>query len=701
MCTYPSRGGEIIIPPTDAEFHVDAHARPKAVSTERGTRVSPAESWNLTRDLSPRRTVRVYVTDAAGDIVNSCPTTQYLSAGIPATTWAMNLAGSDQLYRYLCFDLDAKSAAAAAQVPRDLATLTALLEQLHIAHVVCASGPTGGRHVWIGLQDHQAGDTVGQLARLAKHSLPTLDTAPLSNPVTGCVRPPGAPHRSGGSSEILGGALEQLRTPSTTTADIVALAEAFAARAAALPPDAAARASGPLPVDEHGHVYLAGVRRGLSPAAAAALDEDAAQGDASAILWRILLGAAAARWRHDDIAELVNDAPGLEHVRTMRDRSGRARRPLRGPDSAAMVLRRQWDKAVRQIATSDRQGADPTFEHRAAAIAGHVRALQQRADASPGRWHHGAGPTQRRVLDVLSMLALQAVSVRVEADIRRLADRAGIGRETARVGLLQLAEDGWIGKAADAEGPHGAHWTIDPQNEIHREADPGRSQADPPRGSAERASLLRTLTTRTSAARHDLFTHGHSLGIRTGDLYARLTPHPSPTPAIAASLGVSIGWTTARLHVLAQYGLAHHGAAGWTVPDADRRDAVADLLQVSGRLVARRTRYELERELWAWWQAEQTWMKTPPRERDRRRPGPGQLALIPDAGENRHGAHPRRPDGTADYRAARAIAAGLTDVIASTPLPVTAVDDIIARVLGGRLIATERHSRVRTQQLTA
>ena len=56
---------------------------------------------------------------------------------------------------------------------------------------------------------------------------------------------------------------------------------------------------------------------------AAALREDAASGDASAILWRVLVGAAAARWRHADIAALVDEAPGLEHVRTYRDRGQR------------------------------------------------------------------------------------------------------------------------------------------------------------------------------------------------------------------------------------------------------------------------------------------------------------------------------------------------------------------------------------------
>ncbi|MFB8191331.1 hypothetical protein ACFC14_18590 [Microbacterium sp. NPDC055988] len=615
-----------------------------------------------------------------------------MSRGVPSTSWAMSLAGTDHRYRFLCFDLDVKTPAAADQMPRDLQLLTSLLDELRIAYVVCVSGPTGGRHVWVALSDHQDAAAVAQLGRLAKASLPTLDYGMLSNPVAGCARPPGAPHRLGGASVPVAGSLDALRAPSTSNADFQALTDRFAELALARPAESeqSAPETGPLPVDEHGRLYLPGARRDLSPDVAAAVDT-AVTGDASATLWKILLGAAAARWRHADVAALVMEGkPGLERVRTIPGATGRVARPRGGSKSPAAVLRTEWDKAVRQIASSGAQGSDPTFESRAAAIATHVRELQERADASVGRWQRGAGPTERRILDVLSVLALQAVNARVEADIRRLAVLAGIGRETARTALRSLASDGWIVRAAVAEGPHGALWSIDPKNVLHRESDPSRSQADTPRGSAERETLLQTLTRRIHAATHDVFSHGGSLGLRTGNLFARLTEQPSPTPAIAAGLGVSVGWVASRLSVLGQFGLAEHHVEGWTVPGVDRRGAVAELLNVAGRLEARRRRYDVERELWAWWRAEEEWMSTPPHKR-RRRPGPTQLALLPDAGTNRHGAHPRRADGTADYRVARAIIEGVPveTAVARAGDAASTVEEIIGRVLGGRLVATE------------
>lgn len=135
---------------------------------------------------------------------------------------------------------------------------------------------------------------------------------------------------------------------------------------------------------------------------------------------------------------------------------------------------------MRYVAASDRQiGDDPTFDRRADAIAAHVRDVQARADAAAGRWARGGGPADRRILDVLCALALHALSGSLEADTRRLALLAGVGRETARTALLRLSEDGWIAQTAAADGPRAAHWTIDPQSALHSNSDHARSQADP------------------------------------------------------------------------------------------------------------------------------------------------------------------------------------------------------------------------------
>ncbi|HRO94905.1 MAG TPA: hypothetical protein PLJ28_13405 [Citricoccus sp.] len=601
------------------------------------------------------------VVDATGAILNQYGTHRRTTADTPARPWAVYLAGSDHRYRLLAFDLDAKTPDAAVAVARDAETLVGLLDEAGLAPVVCASGPSGGRHVWAALADSVEADTVATLARLARHLCPTLDLAPLTNPATGCVRPPGAPHRAGGTSTVVSGDLNSLLAPSGSAAAVRALVEHLATLVGAAEPSGPLEAHRPLPVDDHGHPYLPGPRRELPAVSGAALEEDAAFGDASAVLWRVLIGAAAARWKHADVAALVPTSPGLEHLRSYRLSTGRStQRVPREPRDVAATLARQWAKAVAHVATTPRQiGEDPTFDARADAITAHVRDVQARADAAAGRWSQGRGPADRRVLDVLSLLALQALTPDLETDIRRLGLLAGIGRETARVALLRLAADGWITKVQDAEGSRGARWRLHPHGDIHSKEPKSRSQADPRpagAGAAERLTLLETLTQRIRACVHDVFTLGPGLGHAAGNLYAKVSRNARTLTQLAQDIGTTRDHAARLLDRLTEAGLLTHSPTGWSRKITDPRPTAARRLRVHGRLAERSARYRLERELWAWWQAELAWMQAPRRTAASRRAGPGQLSLISELGTNVYGAHPRRPDGKADYRRARWLA---------------------------------------------
>jgi hypothetical protein len=607
--------------------------------------------------MSPRPTVRVAAVDAYGDVLNLYTGHRRITGTEPDRPWAVYLAGPDGLFRLLCFDLDSKTPGAAAAAERDADVIAGLLADVGLQPVVCASGPSGGRHVWTALAEGVDAETVASLARLAKHLCPTLDLSPLANAATGCVRPPGAPHRAGGHSTVLSGELRALTEPTGTAGHVRDLAERLARLVDDAEPAHSTDPHKPLPLDDHSRLFLPGPRRELAAVSAAALREDAASGDASAVLWRVLIGAAAARWRHADVAALVETAPGLEHVRSFRDRGMRR---TRGRVDAARTLRRQWDKAVKFVATTDRQiGDDPTFDPRADAIAAHVRELQARADAAAGRWTRGGGPADRRILDVLCVIALQALSGSVEADTRRLALLAGVGRETARMALLRLSEDGWIARARAADGPHGAHWTIDPQAALHSTKDESRSQADPRpagAGAAERSTLLATLTARMTAAAHDLFTLGRpALGHHAGNTYARTSSEPQTIDDLSRATGASTARTALTLDRLTSAGVLVRSRDGWRRTAVDHRRAAAVRAGIDGRLAERTERYGIERELWAWWRAEETWMRAPRRTSSKRRPGRGQLSLVPEDGTNAYGPHPRRGDGRLDWREARRI----------------------------------------------
>ncbi|MCW1006871.1 hypothetical protein OJ594_10990, partial [Streptococcus anginosus] len=102
--------------------------------------------------------------DIDGELLNEYAGSRRLSLDAPATPWAMYLAGPDRRYRFLAFDLDAKGGRTAADADRDAHALAATLHEAGLPPVICESGPSGGRHVWVGLADSVDPETVATLA---------------------------------------------------------------------------------------------------------------------------------------------------------------------------------------------------------------------------------------------------------------------------------------------------------------------------------------------------------------------------------------------------------------------------------------------------------------------------------------------------------------------------------------------------------
>lgn len=624
--------------------------------------LTPTASWELTATISPRRIVRCADRDAQGRVINSYPLVHPIAGHVPATSWAVCLADSGRRFRLLCADLDAKSGP--EPVHRDRRALTGLLDDLRLPHLVCGSGPSGGVHVWIGLADSLDAEVVAVLARLLAGWLPTLDPAPLLNPATGCVRPPGSPHRDGGVSRVLSGDLGTLTHPTVTSEEVDRLIGALAAHTTAAP--LASRSTGTstgsvaterrLAWDAAGHPFLPGARRELPPASRAALAEACGPGtDASAVLWRVLCGAATAHWRYADVAALAS-APGLEHVRTLRQANQRLPRPATGAASTPAVLARQWRRAVRAMAAipTDRAGADPTFDARAELVAGVVRAVQSRADATRGRWQGRRGIAHRKVLDTICLFELQAVRLDVEADIRRIGLTCGLDRETARRALLALADDGWLERTQPASGRRAARWTTAPAGVVHNEVKRTLSQADPrpaSSGAAQRHLLLTTLSDRITAAAHDAFAPTGGLGRRASALYARLA-----VPATTQELGPLLGWTTDdidhTLVLLVQEGLIERCGACWQRTDPHALELAADRLGTAGRGQRRAVRYAVERLAWAWWLSELDHLRSRQRLPGQRRARPQRSRTHPWSGGVKH---PRRSNGRADFARAHVL----------------------------------------------
>ena len=102
-------------------------------------------------------------------------------------------------------DLDAKDAR--GRVERDFRALTGLLERAGLRSWFSDHSPSGGRHVYVPLAQPVPFTEARQVAELLGRRLSSADPSPLRSIASGCLRPPGARHRTGGH-QVLEGTLE-------------------------------------------------------------------------------------------------------------------------------------------------------------------------------------------------------------------------------------------------------------------------------------------------------------------------------------------------------------------------------------------------------------------------------------------------------------------------------------------------------------
>lgn len=621
--------------------------------------------WAIVRRVSPREDVRVAAVDAAGKALNLYPAFANVDGPVPASPWAMYLT-DDRTWRYhfIGFDLDT----ARGDVDADLTVLVQWLNDLGIEYTVCSSGPSGGRHIWLSMLDPIPAPHVRALAIDARLALPTLDISPLTNAATGCLRPPMSPHRHGGRSTILSGPTggDTLR-PAVSAVQFNALHELIHS---AVTTDSTQHdqrenlPAGTVPVllDAAGAPHLPGRRRTLSLGITTELATTPT--DPSVSLRRILIGAARARWHRADIEALITTAPGLEHARTRHQPAGRPR-TRRSPHELTALVARKWASAVRWAADNPPAPpvtTDPTWTPRATQIGELIDAVQTSADASPGRWASATGPSARRVLDALCVLAATAVTPTIEADIRRLALMTGLGRETTRLRLHELASEGRIALGTPATGRRAHHWTlqhptINRYPHTHSKTRPqGEAAPEPsPPLTTLRDTWLTTLQHRLTDLTHDLWTT-RGLGPHLGRIYQTLNHHPKTVIELVALTHYPLGDITTALTLLRKHKLTKTDRTGRVQRSTlDRRDTAARTLGVNGALDDRAQRYQQEKVLWAWWCDEVDWMrlkKSDPAKRRRAHLMTGQLALDTD---RPYGPMPRSSHGRIDMPAARSI----------------------------------------------
>jgi hypothetical protein len=680
---YPLRAeeGDVIISPEATFFHVEAKKTRRGASFSldgrSGLELDAPAAWALTRALSPRDVVRVAsIVAHDGTIANDYDREWSVLEGAPTTPWAMYLSGDRERYDFLVFDFDSSHGNAV----RDAGRMSLWLDELRIDHLTAESGPTGGRHIWISLDEPTDAAVVKEVSQLAKSLLPSLDVRPLQNPKTGCVRPPGAIHRYGGISRPLG-ALSSLLTQSMDAEGVDALRAFLLDIGAELPAPTVPLAHG-VTNGADGHPHVPGDRRELSPKVSALLAAPLPLGeDASLRLATVLAGMANAHWQFADVAHHATSAPAFEHVRTVRRRASRAPRPSKQRHD---VLARAWRHAVEYVASHPSTPSGPSdtdgtgYLSRLARTTRAVQALQERADTMPGLWGADRASqaararrgtySRRAVLDALCLFMVQAASTTVEADCRRLALHTGYGKTTTAEALRELAtplvddhpESAWIISDGPPERGRGQRYRL--SNRFSTEDHPtNRTQVlhgPPYQPLAQRDQLFRELGSRLEVLNLDVFAAPHSLGRHAGNVYRHLPDASGALGRDVAGLTHQTGLSAAHVRVeldkLARTGMATPSLTGWARGRANPT-AIAIHLDVAGYLEDRAHRYQYERERWAQWLAELIWMHQSHKDRHRRpnRPDPTAVPLFDgETPHNRRPRYPRGPNGRADHTTA-------------------------------------------------
>jgi hypothetical protein len=107
----------------------------------------------------------------------------------------------DGSIRTLCLDLDT-SKARKAVVDDDARRLGDLLHTAGLAYVEDQS-PSGGRHLYVPLQEPVTAAEARQLVEALRRHAVSLDPSPHQNVVHGCIRVPGSAHKAGGHQKLV------------------------------------------------------------------------------------------------------------------------------------------------------------------------------------------------------------------------------------------------------------------------------------------------------------------------------------------------------------------------------------------------------------------------------------------------------------------------------------------------------------------
>ncbi|WP_125778355.1 MarR family transcriptional regulator [Antribacter gilvus] len=579
----------------------------RAVGSTTTSQATPAEEWRACAALlagTPK--VRIG-TPRRGSVQYLSRNERNLTDTLPQAPAAVRVYGPDGACAALCLDLDASL----GDVDTDERRLVAWLVECG-ARVVTDRAPTGGRHVYVPLAERLGHAEAREIVEALAKKFRTIDPGPHRSLTTGCIRPPGARHKSGGHQRLtmsLSAAYDVLRR--RNGADVVqalqvrlrpqiaAWRAAQTLTAVPAPPRPAAgesQATGELPD---------GARRGLSRRihliAREATWDPSRYSTGSEARFAVLCAAAAAGWQLADVVARVETGrwPGLASL-YQRYRAGSrtalsrdwlracaftADTTWRGATSAQIsVPGEAGNPTVRRSNTSapephGGQGEVPPrtlpAEDEHAFIRTWRAALRTtETHRLPGRrWYVG-----RFVLRALGEAAHKTGDRVVAFGVRSLAVATGVDHTTVAAALHQLADAGWIDRLEEGRGAEADTWVLTLPTDLQQSA--GVLRWD--RGKA-----------------HALRPAFRELGVVSALVFEAVEQQrASTTTDLVAVTGISRSAVHEAVTILEAWDLLTRDDHGALIAHPGRLLAVAEHLDVLDAVVAQIARYRAQRAAW-------------------------------------------------------------------------------------------------------
>lgn len=255
--------------------------------------------------------------------------------------------------------------------------------------------------------------------------------------------------------------------------------------------------------------------------------------------------------------------------------------------SGAPRARSDAERMVRNGIRSSRRFVARQGGDRYEAIMRAVRFREAALD-QPARWVGRAGGTDLAVLLALAELAAEAGRWELHADVRTLAERAGVGVASVSRSLARLraGDRPWIRRIAIAGGVNAAKYRL---------SDPETMGGGTQRNN-QPVVVPRDKSVPMGTAGLDVWRWA-GLGKAAFRTYSLLGGEPVTTSDLAAALGVSPRSARKHLATLALYGLATKANdVGWVRGDVDPQAVGEAMPAVAGRGDAERERHRRERE---------------------------------------------------------------------------------------------------------